>query len=278
MKSLYKLTLTVVFSLSLIACGSENTETKQTKEPTPEKTEQKLPADAMVVKVAVTRDYAPYCFVDEKGMSIGYDIDFMQAIAEEENFKVEFVIVPWLSFAKSLVSGETDVGLSTDLVGTNEQKSKFVASKAYLQTKIGYGVKSDSPYFQASDLNGKSISVQKNTDFVHLLTENNPTAKAQEKITTYLAYADVISNKVNATFNDESLIGYQTIAFPEYPMRFIPATEGGLGHHIAFSASENKQEIIDKINSGFQKIQQNGKYQKINKKWFGKHADDVAIK
>ncbi len=280
MSSLYKLTFSLIFSLSLIGCGSENTEPKQTdksNEQTEETNKQALPADAMLVKVALTKDYSPYGFVGKEGKPVGYNVDFIKAIAKEENFQVEFVIVPWLQFADSLASGKIDVGFSTNLVGTEEQKAKFISSNTYLTTKIGYGVQAESAFYDISDLDDKSVSVQKNTYFVDLLKKSNPKANIKEKTTTYLAYADVISKKTNAVFGDGSLIGYQEITFPEYPMRFIPDNEIDKAQHIAFSASENKQEIINKINAGFDKIKANGKYQKINEKWFGKHANEVAI-
>ncbi len=293
MKSfVYKIILPLVCTMSLVGCGGEKAENatnnatnndagvKKTSAETnsnADTPDNTLPKDAMVIKVAMTANYAPYGFLDEYGKPTGYNIDFIRAIGKEEGFKAEFVVVPWLKFADSLMSGETDVGFSTGTVGTAEQKTKFLLSDSYLRNAIGYGVQSDSLDVNKEDLEGKVIAVQKNTKYVSLLKENQPTAQALEADSSYLAYSYVMTGKAAAILNDESLIMYQASMFPEHPIRFLPMESAGDTDHYALSASDNKEEIIGKINDGFQKIKANGKYSEINKKWFGDKAEQLAV-
>ncbi len=285
---IYKMVLPLICTISLVGCGGDKAESTTSSEVTAKKsnaqTENKTKntdstpdGDAMVVKVAMTANYAPYGFLDEYGKPIGYNVDFIRAIGKEEGFKTEFVVVPWLKFADSLISGETDVGFSTGAVGTDEQKSKFLLSDPYLRNAIGYGVKSDSSNFKMEDLNGKVVSTQKGTKYIQLLANYQPNAKVLAENTTYLAYANLMNNKAEATLADESLILYQSTMFPEQAVRFFPMKEAGLSEHLAFSASDNKEEIVNKINDGFQKIKANGKYDEINKKWFGNRAKQLAV-
>lgn len=290
---IYKIVLPLVFTVSLVGCGGEKVENTTSNETTAETTAEKSSVqtekntdntgdvstddDAMVVKVAMTANYAPYGFLDEYGKPIGYNIDFIRAIGKEEGFKAEFVVVPWLKFAGSLISGETDVGFSTGAVGTDEQKSKFLLSDSYLRSRIGYGVKSDSLNVSAEDLDGKIVSAQKSTKYVKLLATYQPKSKVLEENTTYLAYANVMNRKAEATLNDESLILFNATLFPEQAVRFFPMKEAGFSEHIALSASDNKEEIINKINDGLRKIKANGKYNEINKKWFGDRAGQLAV-
>ncbi len=281
---IYNSLLSLVCAVGVVGCGGESVQEQvgeqnanaQEDTHTELSTKSNLPADAPIMKVAVTSVYAPYCFLDEKGKSIGYAIDLFTAVGEAEGMKAEFILLPWPKYADALFSGKADVGFSVGTIGTDEQKSKTILSNPYLRSRAGYGVKADSLYQDAKALTGKPISIQATTKFGSLLEKYNPSSKVVEEASTYVAYSDVMMGKTEATFNDESLIAYQASMFPEYPIRFLPMKQAGFASHYALASDENKK-IITTFNSGFDKIKSNGKYQAINEKWFGESASDMAI-
>lgn len=253
-------------SFILPGCGMDSEETKEndTKQ---ENTEQTTNSYKMVVF-----DYAPFAFKDADETSIGYDVDLMTAIAKEANISIKIHYVPFNSLFNSLANGEYDVAMS-GLTLTDDRKERFL-SKAYAANKTGYLVKEDSSYTEAKDLSNQRISVLDNS-FQHEELLKTPESQPIVEQTMFLVYQAVMTGKSEAALSEEPPLLYESEQFSENPVRFISFSDK-LDNYAIYVNSEQK-ELMEKINQGLDTIIKNGKYQEINKKWFGEHANEVSI-
>ena len=121
------LSILMVVSIVLAACGTPTEPTSAPEEPTaeptmaPEATEAPTevpteePAVDMglgVVMIGTNAEYPPFEYVDEAGNIVGFDVDIMMAIAEAAGFEYEFVNTRWDGIFVALASGEFDAVIS----------------------------------------------------------------------------------------------------------------------------------------------------------------------
>ena len=74
----------VLGALSFILTGCDDKQAAQTLD----KSKAESQSQGKIYKVAVTSSTPPFAFMDEKGTSIGMDIDILNEIAKVEGFKV----------------------------------------------------------------------------------------------------------------------------------------------------------------------------------------------
>lgn len=117
------LALTAVSTLALTGCGSAD--------------EQEASADG-VTKVLVAHDqaYTPYDYVDENGVSDGYEVAVLRAVDELlPQYEFEYVGTTNDDLLIGLESGKYDVGVK-GVWWTEERSTKFVFPEHYIGSSI----------------------------------------------------------------------------------------------------------------------------------------------
>lgn len=91
MKKLFTLMMTLLMSLSLVACGNS---AATSKEDTSSESDLAYVKDKGTLVVGIT-DFKPMDYKDENGDWIGFDADMARAFAESLGVEVEFVEIDW---------------------------------------------------------------------------------------------------------------------------------------------------------------------------------------
>lgn len=86
------------------------------------------------IKVATDATWPPMEMVDANKKIVGYDIDFLTAVAKEAGVTVEFKNTAWDGIFAGLDSGQYDAIISSVTI-TNERKAKYDFTEPY--TSIG---------------------------------------------------------------------------------------------------------------------------------------------
>lgn len=84
------------------------------------------------IVVLTSSGYAPYEMVDTSGKLTGFDIELMEAIAEELGFVIEWKDVDFDGIVASLQSGKADIAIA-GLTPTEERKEMVDFSEYYYQ-------------------------------------------------------------------------------------------------------------------------------------------------
>jgi len=99
-------------------------------------------APKQVVTVGTEGVYAPFTFLDEKGVITGYDVEVVQEIARRVGLEVRFVPTPWDSMFLALDSKKFD--LVANQISKNPQRAqKYNFSEDYLVSGAQIIVRSD---------------------------------------------------------------------------------------------------------------------------------------
>lgn len=139
MKKILSLLLAAVMVCTLAACsgttpGSENSMADKSEgsnvqtESTPESKSEKTP----VYKVLTNATFPPFDTIDENtGEIIGFDMDLIAAIGEDQGFQVEFVDMAFESLIPAIETGNGDIIAAGMWSGDPERIAKVDFSETY---------------------------------------------------------------------------------------------------------------------------------------------------
>lgn len=269
-----KLLPVLLLSLGLVACSEPPTETPPPTTPAQNQPADKLPADAPTYLVATEASYAPFEFRNESGAIIGYDIDILTAIGEDQGFKVQFINQKWDGIFDTLDNGERAI-VAAGVGYTEERSQKYALSNPYTvaPTLAVYTDKAlDLKKFE--DLKNLRIATQADTSHykdVEKLKGGN--ADMIGTSTLYLALKELVRGNAQAVVGSAAVLRYYMTGEPNLEFRSFEYNLEGAPRKVVFVIKKDNTELLNKINTGLANIKKNGIYETINKKWFGTVLD-----
>lgn len=287
---LKNLSLAMMSLLLLVACdkGAQNATDKPTQATTASATTSEttsgseygknLPAGVPDYKMAVDPSAAPFTLKDEKGTLVGFDIDLIKAIGEKQGFSVTPLASSWNEIFQTLNNNSRDiVGSGVGIIPERLNVMDF--SAPYIKSGVSIAYK-DPSITNLDSLKGKKIGVQVGASAIEELKkigfndENIVSFK-----TAYLAYQALITGKVDAIAEDESLLKYQKKNLSQLAdtstIKTLPLA-GGASADVGFAIKKGRTDLTQKINKGLEQIKADGTYDKIYKKWFGESANSAS--
>lgn len=82
------------------------------------------------VAIGTNAEYAPFEYLDSNGDLTGFDIDLMNAIAEEAGFEVKWVDLPFDSLLGSIEAGDIEA-IAASIAPTEERAKSVDFSDVY---------------------------------------------------------------------------------------------------------------------------------------------------
>lgn len=264
-------------SVFLLGCSEQAVESPKAAPPaekaaTPAPTaSSQAAASSTNSKSSLTRVAAPinppFVTRDKQGQATGFDVEIMQAIAEMEGMNLEFIPRVWEGALATLENDESDVVIAAVTLNP-ERAEKYLASSTYVSTPNSLVVLADSPIKSIDDLKGKVVGVEAGSSILRD-KDKYPNTEFREFKTSYLAVNEMMNKTIDAVASQklhaqyllkDDKTGVRFIDLPSaYPDKVIMVKKGNT-------------ELVNKINSGLDKIKANGTYDKIYTKWFGKAA------
>ncbi len=111
--------------------------------------------------MGIDGDYPPYSYVDESGNFVGFDVESIQWIAEQEGFNVDIKAIAWDGIIPALLAGKIDMVYSGMTI-TPARAAQVTFSIPYWSVDQGVAVKNGSTVtldqFKAGNL---TIGVQR---------------------------------------------------------------------------------------------------------------------
>ncbi len=218
------------------------------------------------IKVATDATWPPMEMVDVNKQIVGYDIDFLNAVAKEAGVAVEFKNTAWDGIFAGLDSGQYDAIISSVTI-TEERKAKYDFTDAY--TSIGQILvvpKTDKTSKTIADLKGKKVGSQIGTTGA---MEVKKVAGVESK--TYdeigLAFEDMATGRISAVVCDEPVAAHFALQKKEYNEKFKivgkPFTKEGYG----IVVKKGNKELADMLNKGIKAVKTKKLDTRIHTKW-----------
>lgn len=232
-------------------------------------------ADKPVVTVGTEGVYAPFTFLDEKGVITGYDVEVVQEIARRVNLEVKFVPTPWDSMFLALDARKFDL-VANQISKNPKRAEKYAFSDDYLVSAAQIIVRGDRPGTFGNgyaDLKGLKVGTGVGSNYTKQLEEfNQKNGNAIElkyydgNLTTVLQ--DIVAGRLDATVNDRLTVGYNAkklgtnVKVVGKPLDFEPS-------YFVFRKDAQGLALAAQFNQGLAQIKQDGTLARLSRKWFG---------
>jgi len=220
-----------------------------------------------VLVVGCKDSLPPFGYIDEKSRQIvGYDIDFVNAIAKKMGVKVELKPVTSASRMPQLQEGHIDIIAAT--MTKNAERAKVIDfSHTYFFTGQKFITKKDSVK-SLKDLEGKKIGTAKGSTSEQNAKKAIPTATVISFDDYPQAFLALQQGKVAAVTTDEAILAGILAKAPnkaqfEIPELQISDEPYGLGMR------KGDTNFVNFVNKTILEMEKSGEAKAIFDKWFG---------
>ena len=218
------------------------------------------------IKVATDATWPPMEMIDANKKIVGYDIDFLNAVAKEAGITVEFKNTAWDGIFAGLDSGQYDAIISSVTI-TDERKAKYDFTDAY--TSIGQILvvpKTDKTSKTIADLKGKKVGSQIGTTAtMEIKKVAGVESKAYDEIG--LAFEDMAAGRISGVVCDEPVAAHFALQKKEYKEKFKivgkPFTKEGYG----IVVKKGNSDLIAQLNKGIKAVKAKKLDTKIHNQW-----------
>lgn len=229
----------------------------------------KKSSDTGYVVIGTDASFPPYEFMTADGRMMGFEIDLLTAIMQDQGLKFKFVNLNFPKLFDNLEYGKTDMVVAS-LAETPERDKIALASDPYMRIRMAMAINMlDTKTKSALDLKGKTVSVLKESnavDTVRNLLGND--VKILENKTSYLSLKSLLFNQAQAVVDDAEVIKYNMRSNRQINARYVEDNANFPEYSTVFYISSKKPELKEKIDQGLANIKAYGTYQKIHDKWF----------
>jgi len=218
------------------------------------------------IKVATDATWPPMEMVDANKQIVGYDIDFLTAVAKEAGVKVEFKNTAWDGIFAGLDSGQYDAIISSVTI-TDERKAKYDFTEPY--TNIGQILivpKTDKTSKIIADLKGKKIGAQIGTTGAFEVKKIvGVELKSYDEIG--LAFEDMAAGRISGVVCDEPVAAHFALQKTEYKEKFKIVGKSFTKEGYGIVVKKGNKELVDLLNKGIHSVKAKKLDVKIHTKW-----------
>jgi polar amino acid transport system substrate-binding protein len=224
-----------------------------------------------VLVAGVKDSLPPFGYVDEQTRQIvGYDVDFVKAIADKLGVKLELKAVTSASRMPQLTEGNIDI-IAATMTKTPERAQQIDFSNSYFLTGQKFLVKKGTVK-NLADLAGKKIGTAKGSTSEQNASKAVPSATVLSFDDYPQAFLALQQGKVFAVTTDESILAGILGKAPskeqfEIPDLRISDEPYGLGMR------KGDKAFVDAVNNTLLEMEKSGQAKQIFEKWFGPNTD-----
>ena len=212
--------------------------------------------------------YAPFEFEDDNNELTGFDVELVDAMAEEMNLQTEFLTTPFDGIIPALVAGNCDAIVSATTI-TDERSEQVLFSDPYFDADQSLLVtaENEGTYASLGDLGGKNIGVQSGTTGADYAEENKPEgATIREYQGADDLFAAIVAGDVDAILQDFPVNAYRALQNSD---QFVVTETFPTGEQYGMAVTLENTNLADALNAALGNVQAAGTYDEIYATWFG---------
>ncbi|WP_265501217.1 amino acid ABC transporter substrate-binding protein [Paracoccus beibuensis] len=225
-----------------------------------------LPAAAETIRVGMSGGYFPFTFTRADELQ-GFEVDFLNAVAEETGDEVEFVTMSFSGLIGALESGRIDT-IANQITITPEREEAFVFTQPYVYDGAQVVVKAgnESEITGPESLKGRSVAVNLGSNYEQLLREL-PYANEID-IRTYESNIeqDTALGRVDAFVMDR-VSSAQVIKESPLPLALAGQPFSEIRNALPFRDDEAGRALRDRVDAAITALKEDGTLAEISGKW-----------
>jgi polar amino acid transport system substrate-binding protein len=220
---------------------------------------------ARTITVATDATWPPMEMVDANKNIVGFDIDFMNAVAKEAGFTVTFKNTAWDGIFAGLDSGQYDAIISSVTI-TEERSKKYDFSLPYIDAGQILVVPKGEKAAKLGDLKGKKVGAQIGTTGAFEVKK-----VAGVELKTYdeigLAFEDMAAGRIFGVVCDEPTAIIYALQKQEYKEKFKIAGKPFTKEAYGIVVKKGNKELVELLDKGIKAVKAKKIDQQLKKKW-----------
>lgn len=253
MKQFGAMLLTVAMLVSLAACGGDSQQSD----------------DTVVYKAVTEATFPPYDTVDENGNIVGFDMDLMDAIGEDQGFTVEYTDMAFDSLIPAVQAGNADM-ITAGMWADDPERMELLDFVIYYESGSVLLTRADDD--RITDMESLTpdmkVATQIGTDYADRLLALEEEGKIGKAV--IMDGFDMCVLQLSNGDVDAIHVGY------EIAKAYMNSSDGKLkiasdllnSQRIGFAVEKGDKELYDKIAAGLENVKTSGKYDELVQKWF----------
>ena len=226
--------------------------------------------------VATDSGFVPFEF-EQDGEHVGFDMDIIQAIADEVGFEIDLQVTNFDGIIPGLQTGSFDIAIAGITI-TEERQGTVDFTSPYYQSGIRIGVPIDNEDINSiEDLAGKNVAVRLGSAPLDYITEHVPEANTLPFEQLDQAYLAVEGGSADAIFYDAPNVEYYISTAGEGKLKLAGELYEAQNYGIA--VAKGNEDLVAAMNEALATIIEDGRYTEIYETWFGEAPewlDDLA--
>ena len=220
---------------------------------------------ARSVTVATDATWPPMEMVDANKKIVGFDIDYLTAVAKEAGFAVSFKNTAWDGIFAGLAAGRYDM-IASSVTITDERKKQYDFSDPYInvgqilvvpKTETGKTLAALKRKRAGAQIGTTGAMEIKKTDGVELKTYDE----------IGLAFEDMAAGRIGGVVCDEPTAAHYALQRKEYKEKFKIVGETFTQESYGFVVKKGNTELVDLLNKGIKAAKAKGIDEQLRKKW-----------
>ncbi len=217
------------------------------------------------ITVATDATWPPMEMVDKNKDIVGFDIDFLTAVAKEAGFKVKFQNTAWDGIFAGIAAGKYDAIISSVTI-TDERKKNMDFSIPYINAGQVLIVPKNLKAVVLADLKGKNVGARIGTtgSFEVKKTEG-VTLKTYDEIG--LPFEDMAVGRIDGVVCDTLVAADYALQKKGYKDKFKIVGKPFTTEYYGIVVMKGNTELLDLINKGIRAVQAKGIDEQLKVKW-----------
>ncbi|WP_136810803.1 ABC transporter substrate-binding protein [Desulfosediminicola flagellatus] len=217
------------------------------------------------ITMAMSGQYPPFNFVDDKNQLTGFDVEIGTEIAKRIAVTGVPLTTAWDGIIAGLLANKYEL-ICGSMAITDERLKSIDFSAPYYRSGAQLFVKKGSPFKSVADLKGKKIGVTLGTTYEQWVRDNI----ADVDIRTYKGVPDMIleasTGRIDGFITDK-IVGALAIKDKGVPI----ALTGDLLYEekMGIAMRKGNIELKNAIDSALASMKEDGSYHDISMKWLG---------
>ena len=226
--------------------------------------------DTPVYKVLTNATFPPFDTIDEEtGDIIGFDMDLIAAIGEDQGFQVEFVDMAFESLIPAIETGNGDIIAAGMWSGDPERAARVDFSNSYWTDGAALLVKSDNTTITGIDslTSDMKVATQIATNYADDLQAMVDEGKLGQAVILDgfdTCVLQVVNGDVDAMMAGASIV---QAYMDKNPDQLKVVGDKANYEDLGFAVKKGNTELLEKINTGLENLKNNGKYDELLEKW-----------
>lgn len=220
--------------------------------------------------VATDTSFVPFEFKEDDEY-VGFDIDLINAIADEVGFDINLETTNFDGIIPGLQTGKFDMALAGIGI-TDERAEKIDYSDPYYESGLQIGIAPGNDEIDdIDDLAGKDIATRLGSTSADYIEENIDDAEADQYEQLDQAYLAVENGDDDAILYDQPNVAYYIQTKGEDKLEMVGDLHQAEDYGIAFA--KDQDDLVDEVNEALETLKEDGTYDEIYEEWFGEKPD-----